>query len=115
MERIGELEFYTLDEVKDEFIGAKGTKERTDFDKSVDDAVNAYYVGEAIKKARQNQNLTQEQLGEKIGVKRSQISKMEHGQCLTFLSLSRVFRALGVETASLDLGHIGRVPLWGCD
>jgi ribosome-binding protein aMBF1 (putative translation factor) len=113
MERIGELEFYTLDELKDEFIGEKGSEARNNFDKSVDDAVNAFFVGEAIKKARQNQKLTQEQLGEKIGVKRAQISKMEHGQCLTFLSLSRVFRALGVESATLDLGHIGKVPLWG--
>lgn len=52
MKKSSNQNFYTLDEVKDKFIGAKGTKERTDFDKSVDDAVNAYMVGEAIKKSR---------------------------------------------------------------
>lgn len=51
MERIGELEFYTLDELKDEFIGEKGSEARNNFDKSVDDAVNAFFVGEAIKKS----------------------------------------------------------------
>ena len=40
--------------------------------------VNAYIVGEAIRKARLAQNLTQEQLGERIGVQRAQISKCYH-------------------------------------
>ena len=41
--------------------------------------VNAYIVGEAIRKARLAQNLTQKQLGERIGVQRAQISKLEKG------------------------------------
>ena len=68
---------------------------------------------EAIKKARLKQNLTQEELGERIGVKRSQICKLESGKCsMTLSTMSRVFQALGVAKATLDLGIAGKVALW---
>lgn len=58
--------------------------------------LNAYFVGEAIKNARQAQNLTQEELGERIGVQRAQISRLEKGKSvITLPTMSRVFRALG--------------------
>ena len=99
------MKFYSLDEVTDEIIGKKGTAERNEFDNEVEEALHAYRIGEAIKKARIQHNLTQEELGEKIGVKRSQICKLENGRCSPTLStMSRVFRALGITTATLDLG-----------
>ena len=79
----------------------------------LEEEVNAYFVGEAIKKARLQQNLTQEELGERIGVKKSQISKLENGRCIiTLPTMSRIFRALGITTASLDLGTVGKITLW---
>jgi transcriptional regulator with XRE-family HTH domain len=56
--------------------------------------------------------MTQEQLGEKIGVQRAQISKLEKGHCISLPSISRAFKALGITTASLDLGALGKVALW---
>lgn len=110
---MAQMELYTLDDVTDDLIGKKGTAEREEFDKEVEEALNAYKVGEAIKKARIRHNLTQEELGEKIGVKRSQICKLESGRCSPTLStISRVFRALGIATATLDLGIGGKVALW---
>ena len=107
------MNFYSLDEVTDEIIGKKGTVERNEFDNSVEDALHAYRIGETIKKARIQHNLTQEQLGDKIGVKRSQICKLENGRCSpTISTISRVFRALGIATATLDLGIGGKVALW---
>ncbi len=107
------MKFYSLDEVTDEIIGEKGTVERNEFDNSVEDALHAYRIGETIKKARIQHNLTQEQLGDKIGVKRSQICKLENGRCSpTISTISRVFRALGIATATLDLGIGGKVALW---
>ena len=107
------MKFYSLDEVTDEIIGEKGTVERNEFDNSVEDALHAYRIGETIKKARIQHNLTQEQLGYKIGVKRSQICKLENGRCSpTISTISRVFRALGIATATLDLGIGGKVALW---
>ena len=96
----------------DECIGKVGTPERDAFEVEVAEAVHAYEIGEAIKKARLEQNLTQEELGERIGVKRAQISRLEKGSSITIPTMSRVFRALGVATASLDLGPIGKVALW---
>lgn len=74
---------------------------------------NAFVVGEAIRKARLAQNLTQEQLGERIGVQRAQISKLEKGTCaMSLRNMSRVFQALGIAKATLDLGVAGKIVLW---
>lgn len=68
---------------------------------------------QAIKNARLKQNLTQEELGERIGVKRSQICKLESGKySITLSTMGKVFRALGIATATLDLGVEGKVALW---
>ena len=113
MKQAGNMKFYSLDEVTDEIIGKKGTAERDEFDNEVEEALHAYRIGEAIKKARIRHNLTQEELGEKIGVKRSQICKLENGRCSPTLStMSRVVRAWGFTTATLDLGTGGKVALW---
>lgn len=74
---------------------------------------NAFVVGEAIRKAWLAQNLTQEQLGERIGVQRAQISKLEKGTCaMSLRNMSRVFQALGIAKATLDLGVAGKIVLW---
>lgn len=77
------------------------------------ESLNAYLLGETIRNARQAQNLTQEQLGKRVGVQKSQISKLEKGKSvITLPTISRIFRALGVTTAALDLGALGKVALW---
>lgn len=101
-----------FEDVLDDFYGKKGTPERDAHESMVAESVNAYKLGEAIKKARLQQNLTQEELGERIGVKKAQISKLERGYSISLPTMSRVFRALGVATATLDLGDIGKVDLW---
>lgn len=103
---------YTFEEVLDKHIGKVGTPERDQFDKEVDEAVSGYRIGEAIKAARLRNNLTQEQLGERVGVQRAQISRLEKGNNITLPTMRRVFRALGVKTATLDLGSAGRLALW---
>ena len=91
-----------LSELVDEVWGPIGTPER-----------DAMHLGEAIKQERLKQNLTQEELGAKVGVKKSQISKLESGKgIITLPTMSRVFKALGITTATLDLGAAGKVALW---
>lgn len=102
-----------LSELIDETWGPIGTPERDAMEAQLKEDLNAYFVGEAIKKARKEQHLTQAQLGEKVGVQKAQISKLEKGRNMTISSLSRVFRALGVATATLDLGSYGKYNLWG--
>ena len=108
---MAQMHLTPLSEVVDEVWGKTGTKDMMEMQLKED--VNAYYLGEAIRKARKAQNLTQEQLGERIGVQRAQISRLEKGNStITLPTLSRVFQALGIATATLDLGIAGKVALW---
>ncbi len=106
------LKLYSFDELKDDTLGKVGTPERDAYEREVEEALYAYHIGEAIKKARLQQNLTQEELGEKIGVKKAQISRLERGYSITIPTMSRIFKALGIATAVLDLGHLGKIALW---
>ena len=112
MKQVGNMKLYSLEEVTDEIIGKKGTSERDSFDRKVEEALYAYRIGEAIRNARLKQNLTQEELGERIGVQKAQISRMERGYSISIPTMSRVFKALGIATATLDLGIAGKVALW---
>ena len=112
MKQVGNMKLYSLEEVTDELIGQKGTPERDDFDCKVEEALHAYRIEEAIKNARLKQNLTQAELGERIGVQKAQISRMERGYSISIPTMSRVFKALGIATATLDLGIGGKVALW---
>ena len=71
-----QMKLYTHDEMMDSVIGKKGTPRRDKLDADLE----TFLMGEAIKKAREERHLTQEQLGNLIGVKKSQVSRMERGQ-----------------------------------
>ena len=106
------MKTYTFDEVKDELLGKVGTSERDEHERKVAEAANAFRLGEVVRERRLDQNLTQEELGKRMGVKKSQVSKLERGDDMSLRSMRRVFRALGVESATLDLGAAGKVTLW---
>ena len=103
-----EMKLYTHEEMLDRVIGTKGTLAREKYETDI----NNFLIGEAIKRAREAKNLTQEQLGELMGVKRAQISKIESGKSISFSTIVRAFKAMGVKTASLELGSLGKVALW---
>ena len=67
------MKFTPADELIDAVWGKVGTPERDAMEAQLKEDIQSYFVGEAIKKARLRQNLTQEELGERVGVKRSQI------------------------------------------
>ena len=116
MKKVGNLKLYSFEELLEEDYGKAGTPERDAFEQSVDEAVQAYRVGEAIKQAREAQKLTQAELGEKMGVQRAQVCRLESGKSITLSSMMRAFRALGVQVA-LEMKGIGKVALWsllGC-
>ena len=110
MKKVGDMKLYSFEELLEEDYGKVGTPERDAFERSVDEAVQAYRVGEAIKQAREAQNLTQAQLGEKMGVQRAQVCRLESGKSITLASMMRAFRALGVQVA-LEMNGIGKVAL----
>ena len=82
---------YSLAEMKDKYIGKVGTTERDDYEYELSMEV----LGRMIKTARQERNLTQEQLGQLIGVQKSQISKLESStNSATIDTIIKVFKAL---------------------
>ena len=104
------MKLYTQSELEDLYIGPVGTPKRDQYEAQMEEELHAYHVGEAIKQAREAQHLTQEQLGERIGVHKAQICRLEKGKSITLNSMMRVFKALGVQ-ASLDMPGVGRVAL----
>lgn len=102
------MKFYTEEEALDKLLGVRGTPEREKYE----DDIHNFLIGEVIKQTRKAKNLTQEQLGELMGVKRAQISKIESGKSVSFSTIVRAFRAMGVKSANLDLGSLGKVALW---
>ena len=62
-------------------------------------------IGLMIRNERLRKGLTQEDLGERIGVGKSQISKIESGKGLTIKTVTKVFNALGI-SASVILQNI---------
>lgn len=103
-----EKDFYTLEEIEDEFVGKKSTPRRNKYEADL----NSFFIGDAIRQAREAKNLTQEELGKLMGVKRAQVSKIESGKSISFSTIVRAFKAMGVKTASLELGALGKVALW---
>ncbi len=104
------MKTYTFDEAKDMHIGKIGTPERDAYEREVAEARRTFLIGEAIRETRLKKNLTQDELGKMIGVKRSQVSKIEKGRNLTFSTVARVFRAMNVEV-SFDVAGLGKVAL----
>lgn len=88
------MKTYSLDELTNKHIGKKGTPERDAFESEL----RIDLLGEAIKKARKERNLTQEQLGNLVGVQKAQISKIEHSLSDARLTtILKVFKALNAK------------------
>jgi DNA-binding XRE family transcriptional regulator len=86
------MKTYSLEELTDKYVGIKGTKERDDFENEL----RLDLLGQTIKQARQERNLTQAELGELVGVKKAQISKIENSLTdARFTTILKVFEALG--------------------
>jgi len=84
----------SIDTMIDKHIGMKGTERRDSFESEL----RIDLLGQAIKQARQERNLTQEQLGELVGVQKAQISKIENSvKNARFETIMKVFDALGVK------------------
>lgn len=97
---------YTEEEALDAILGPKGTELRNEYETEMD----KFRIGEAIRQARQNKKLTQEKLGEMVGVKKAQICKIEHGGNITIDSITKLFKAMEIN-AYLELSGFGKVQL----
>jgi len=104
------MEYCTLEELEDKYIGKTGTLRRDAYEESLQEEIRAYHIGEVIKQARLKQKMTQEELGARMGVQRAQVSKIECGRNLTFSTIARAFKALGIPV-ELSAGGV-RIALW---
>ncbi len=85
---------YSLEEVTDKFIGKIGTQKRDSFENEL----QLEFLAETIKQIRKERHLTQEQLGELVGVKKAQISKIENNLTdARFETILKIFRALNAK------------------
>lgn len=98
----------SLDSMIDKHIGKRGTTRREAFENEL----RIDLLGQTIKQVRQERNLTQEQLGELVGVQKAQISKIENSvKNARFETILKVFNALGakvnfnVELTKRKLSH----------
>jgi len=94
MANINKLKTVSLDTMIDKHIGKPGTEKREKFENEL----KIDLLGQAIRQARQDRNLTQEQLGELVGVQKAQISKIENSmKNARFETILKVFDALGAK------------------
>lgn len=85
-----------LDTMIDKHIGKLGTEKREAFENEL----RIDLLGQAIKQARQERNMTQEELGELVGVQKAQISKIENSaKNARFETIMKVFEALGAKVS----------------
>ena len=83
-----------IEDLITEDFGEIGTPERDQFEMECD----AFIIGERLKAERLKSGLTQEQLAQKIGTKKSFISRVERGHTDIQLStLVRLFQGLGCQ------------------
>ena len=94
MENNKKLNLTPIEDLISEDFGKVGTPERDTFEMECD----AFIIGEQLKDERLKAGLTQEELAEKIGTKKSFISRVEKGRADIQLStLVKVFRGVGRE------------------
>jgi HTH-type transcriptional regulator / antitoxin HipB len=78
----------TFSEVLDEKYGKLGTKTRAAFEQKS----KSFIVGELIKETRHQAHLTQEELADRTGTKKSYISRVENGKA--DIQISTLFKIL---------------------
>lgn len=83
-----------LETMIDKHIGKRGTQRREAFENEL----KIDLLGQAIKQARKERNMTQQQLGELVGVQKAQISKIGNSvKNARFETILKVFNALGAK------------------
>jgi DNA-binding XRE family transcriptional regulator len=91
-EEMKRLELTPIEDYIDEDFGEIGTPKRTEFEVGVD----AFILGELLKDERLKAGMTQEQLAERIGTKKSYISRVENGHAdIQVSTLFKIFQGLG--------------------
>ena len=100
---MSKLKSIPLEELKDKHIGLKGSVKRDQYELDLSMDV----IGELIKETRKKLELTQEQLGNMVGVQKAQISKLEsNAKNATLVTITKVFMAMDAKVIlSVDMNY----------
>ena len=80
----------TFDEHLDKRYGTIGSEKRTEFEIKA----KAFAIGEILREARKEAHMTQEQLAQKTGTRKSFISRIENGH--SDIQLSTLYRLVEI-------------------
>ncbi len=85
--KTNDMEIKSWKDIKDGVYGKRGTERRDQLDRDFE----SFKIGILLRKAREEKNLTQEQLGELVDKKRTYISRVENnGSNLTLKTLYNI-------------------------
>lgn len=91
MEKAEKMKTYSFGQLKDKHLGKVGTEKRDKYEYEL----RLDLLGEMIRQTRKERQLTQSELGEMIGVQKSQISRIErNAKNVTIATILKVFNAL---------------------
>lgn len=82
----------TADEILDKKYGKVGTESRAKFNEEA----YAWYFAEILKNRREELNLSQEELAQKVGKESPYISKVENGEDISISNLVHLAKVLGL-------------------
>ena len=86
----------SMNDAKDRILGKRGSPRREAYELEL----KVEMLGSAIRNIRKEQNLSQSELGEKLGVSKYQISRIENDTTnVNVQTILKVFKALGREVS----------------
>jgi len=86
-----DISFESFDSIKDKYLGKSGTPDRDQYEFELQLDI----LGEMIRITRRQRQLTQDQLGKLVGVRKSEISKLEsNARNMTIGTVLKVFNAM---------------------
>lgn len=92
----GKNQTIAFTDVEDKLFGKKGTPQRQQYETELNEEI----IGELIKQTRQRQNLTQQALATKLGVHKSNISKMENNvKSMRIDTMMKVLKVLNAKVS----------------
>jgi HTH-type transcriptional regulator/antitoxin HipB len=87
-------ELISVNEEFNQKYGVLGSEKRSEFNAKA----MAWYYGEILREKRKEMNITQQELSERTGLKRTYISRIERGETdMQLSSLIRISRALNLK------------------
>jgi DNA-binding Xre family transcriptional regulator len=97
MNKKNKIKTVPFSNLEDKYFGRAGTIKRELYETELNEEI----IGELIRLARERQHMTQEDLADKLGINKSNISKMENN--IKSIRIGTLMRVLGVLNAKVSL------------